>query len=391
MITSGLQFGTSFNYTRSYIENVLFPNWEAMRKERIKPVSSEEEIANYENKSDKVIYLTTLSYDDENFGENGTYTAIEPQTLEDGKVYEDSILWINTQIKNWKSYIEQNERAKVKAYQGRDRYLKKNYSFDSGASLTYTEENDTTGNYTYDWTCAAGVVVENSFGFTIRGLGMECQIEDETIGGKHDTDVKDTLRVNTFTYTLAEEGTSDAISVDVYKYDSYSPIFRTRGGQTSNPYEGEVRTQYYKEGDTYPVIMEATMQIEVPQIDVDVDEVSDVPTGSAANYTLRLSNASEVGADVVYKLFVLDETNPDGAQLSIDGKVLTEGRLIKVPGNQSLTKTLQLRQTDTGVLDYNKIGVVFASDSQPEDIAERKSKFRNFHFIQSKSIFFSLR
>lgn len=124
------------------------------------------------------------------------------------------------------------------------------------------------------------------------------------------------------------------------------------------------------------------MQIEVPHIGVNVSTVSDVPTGTAANYILSLRNASEVNKDVTYKLFVLDGTNPDGAQISVDGQVLTEGRRINVPGGQSVSKSLQLRQTKMGVLNYegnndeNKelfhkgIGIVFASESQPEDIAD---------------------
>ena len=53
---------------------------------------------------------------------------------------------------------------------------------------------------------------------------------------------------------------------------------------------------------------------------MDVPVVSDIPSGSAANYVLKLSNASEIGADVAYRLGFLDETNPKGAQLMMDGK-----------------------------------------------------------------------
>ena len=164
----------------------------------------------------------------------------------------------------------------------------------------------------------------------------------------------------------------NALTVDVYEYGAFGPIFRTRGGQTSNPYEGEVRTQYYQDDKgNYPVIMDATMQIEVPQIDVDVNTVGDIPTGSAANYTLRLSNASEIGEDVAYKLFFLDETNPYGAQLTMDGKTLTaEGRLIKVPGNQTLTKTLQLKRYDSYFLTLDIYGRAEEKDKDGNVIAE---------------------
>ena len=91
--------------------------------------------------------------------------------------------------------------------------------------------------------------------------------------------------------------------------------------------------------------MEATMQIEVPQITVDVPTVSNVPTGSAANYTLRLTNASEIDEDVYYKLLMIDESNPDGAKITIDGMPLTDNRIIKIPAGQTVTKAMQLWQT----------------------------------------------
>ena len=61
--------------------------------------------------------------------------------------------------------------------------------------------------------------------------------------------------------------------------------------------------------------MEATMQIEVPKIDVDVATVTDVPAGQAANYTLRMMNESQTSEDVYYKLMMIDETNPDYYQI----------------------------------------------------------------------------
>ena len=360
IVTTGLKLGTTFNYSRNYIENVLFPNWELMRKNMLTTMSASK-IKSYVNNTNTVKYLTTLSPDDEHFGENGTYTAKAPKNPKNGVVYEDSVKWINTQMSNWINYLKMNEMAKVKAYQDRDKYLKKNYSFDSGSTLTYTIEKDSTSNHSWEWTCSAGVVLENSAGFTLAGVGFDCTIEDETLGGSHQADVKDTLTVTTFSYTLDEEGDDDAISVDVYDYDQYSPIFRTRGGQTCNPYEGKVVTKYYQPGTT---IMEATMQIEVPRIAVDNPRINDIPTGYTANYTLQLSNASEIDEDVYYKLLIPDETNPKGANLMIDGKPITDNRIIKIPAGQTIEKALQLKQTDTSILDYDSIAVVLASQFQ---------------------------
>ncbi len=425
VISTSLSFGTIFSYTQSYIENTLLPNFVLMRNSRLK-TATQAEINQYNPKNGvgthKLgkkagnLYLTTLSPDDDGFGEDGSYTVVIPEGMElkpdnitdpietlawalkANVATSDSVKWINNQMDCWKKYLALNEKEKVHAFELRDdkdsvEYV--NYSFDGGASRTYTWEKDSTNTTTWEWTVASGVIIGNHYGFEIDGVGQSFDLEVTASGGRHESSESGEEYTTSFSYTLAEEG-SDAITVDVYRYGAFSPIFRTRGGQTSNPYEGEVRTTYYEDKNgSHPVIMEATMQIEVPQIDVDVPVVSDIPTGSAANYTLRLGNASEIGKDVAYRLFVLDETNPDGAQLSIDGKVLTEGRLIKVPGNQTLTKTLQLRQTDTSILDYEGnnesehelykkgIGIVFASDSQPETIAD--TIFITAYFVPSSS------
>ena len=399
VLITGMEFSTTFNYTLYYIENTLFPNYEKLLRNLL-VTTVEDSIKTFKNKGKHPVYLTTLSPDDEGYGTPGTYVAFCPSDasflsesqenntdeakrkkiekgLKDGSLFADSVKWINNQLENWKLYLELNEKQKVQAVDSTKRH--DNYSFDGGAIVSHSVENVTVETNTYEWTCAAGLLLEDEFGVNFNHFGMEAHFHNEVVGGRHSSEEESDETSSSYSFTLAEEG-DDALSVDVYTWGNYGPIFRTRGGQTSNPYEGEVTTNYYKKGTT---IMEGTMQIEVPQIGVDINYVGDIPVGSAANYVVTLSNASEIGADVAYKLFMLDETNPKGAQISIDGKVLTEGRLIKVPGNQSLIKALQLRQTDPSVLDYDSIGIVFASESQPEDIAD--TIFISAHFTPSSS------
>lgn len=411
VISTGMSFGTTFAYTQGYIEDYLLPNLIKIRNSLLQ-TTTQDSINSFgpkdgvgmhdfgKNKGN--LYFTTLTPDDDDFGKKGTYTVIMPRPtkkipdkvkgdniklfqwcVEEKEVSTDSIEWVNNQIKVWEDNLAFNEKEKIRAYElrnNKDSVTYENFSFNGGASFNYTMEKDSSNTSSWDWSVSAGVLIGNHAGFDFNGWGLDTDIEITAAGGRHEAKDSTESYSTSFSYTLAEEG-NDAITVDVYKYGAFSPIFRTRGGQTSNPYEGKVESQYYKKGTT---LMEATMQIEVPQIDVDVFDVSDIPTGSAANYTLRLSNASEIGEDVTYLLFMLDETNHNGAQLMMDGKTLTaEGRLIKVPGNQTLTKMLQLRQTDLSILEYDSIGIVFASESQPEDIAD--TIFINASYVPSSS------
>ena len=382
VVTTGMDFGTEFVYTQNYIENVLIPNLEAMRNSMLQTVS---DVNAHSCTGDRPIYLTTRQPGDEGYGENNppnvydchtewidihyeepcsdgpSYKMVVPNENES---YQDSVYWCNSQIETWKRHLAANEAEKVRAYELRsvkDSVDYKNFSFDSGTSITNTVETEETRGYKYDIQFAAGVHLNRTWGIEIKKTGVIFDVGTETTAGYHREDETSTSQKTTFSYTLKEEGDDDALTVDVYKYGAYSPIFRTRGGQTSAPYEGQVVTKYYKPGT---VIQEATMQIEVPQIAVDAPIVSDVPTGGTANYTLRLSNASEIDEDVYYRLLVDDETNPNGANIMIDGKPVTDSRIIKIPAGQTVTKALQLKQTNTSILEYKNIGIVLASQSQ---------------------------
>lgn len=368
--TTGLQFKTEFAYSANYIENVLIPNLISLRNSKLTYVAN---VNDFKPSGDSVVYLTTLKPEDIGYGTNNNdkiwgkdavlSSTGRSYTMKIGdptKSCSDEIVWYNDQIENWQKWLAVNEEEKIRAYEDRDENTK-NYSFDAGSSITYTATNENGKGKQYENNFTGLAHVIGRTGFQIAGVGITATVTTDTGGGIHTSGEETETETSTFSYTLAETGDDDAITVDVYGYGKYSPIFRTRGGQTSGPYEGEAKTKYYRPGTT---IMEATMQIEVPKIDVDVATVTDVPAGQAANYTLRMMNESQTSEDVYYKLMMIDETNPDGAKLTIDGQPLTDGRLIKIPAGETVTKALQLTQTNLGILNYKNVGIVLASQSQ---------------------------
>ena len=368
--TTGLQFKTEFAYSANYIENVLIPNLISLRNSKLTYVAN---VNDFKPSGDSVVYLTTLKPEDIGYGTNNNdkiwgkdavlSSTGRSYTMKIGdptKSCSDEIVWYNDQIENWQKWLAVNEEEKVRAYEDRDENTK-NYSFDAGSSITYTATNENGKGKQYENNFTGLAHVIGRTGFQIAGVGITATVTTDTGGGIHTSGEETETETSTFSYTLAETGDDDAITVDVYGYGKYSPIFRTRGGQTSGPYEGEAKTKYYRPGTT---IMEATLQIEVPKIDVDVATVTDVPAGQAANYTLRMMNESQTSEDVYYKLMMIDETNPDGARLTIDGQPLTDGRLIKIPAGETVTKALQLTQTNLGILNYENVGIVLASQSQ---------------------------
>ena len=404
IVSVGSQFSTKFSYTGYYIESYLIPNLIQIRNSKLITVTPEE-YANYQNTTNELVYVTTLSPDDEKFGSDNndkeiwgdqatavdaivgpSYKIVLPERFENGEQFDneigkeykadqDEIRWANMQISNWTNYLAQNEKEKVEAWEDRDgnitavelgdsvevKRLINNYSLDGGTSIAYSLETESTKTETHEHETGALAILGNKFGAKFNETGFTAEVETETGGKRHKNTSDGTSNTASFSFTLSESG-DDALTIDAYRSASYSPMFRTRGGQTSAPYEDEEYTKYYEPGKHK--LHEKTMQIEVPDIEVEVPTVSNITSGSTASYTLLLTNKSEIDCDLYYKLLQMDETNPNGAQLSVDGVALSDNRVIKVPAGEIVRKTLLLKQSNLGVLDYENIGIVLASQEQ---------------------------
>jgi hypothetical protein len=69
--------------------------------------------------------------------------------------------------------------------------------------------------------------------------------------------------------------------------------------------------------------------------------------------------------DIWFDLGVIDATNPKGAIITMDGTPLTEvGRAMLVPAEGTIEKTIQLKQSDLGILDFENIQIVLKSECQ---------------------------
>ncbi len=381
--TTNSTFGTAFSYTQYYVENVLIPNMESLRNAMLQSVS-ESDYNNYVNNTGRPVYLTKLSPDDERFATSNfdeevwgaealdstsqnklvgpSYKMVMPTYVEPDSAYQDSVEWYNTQIAVWIKTLADNEKAKVTAIENRADWLKENASFDAGTiiegmvdstdSKAQILESETDVNIIFGW----------DTGVQINKTGVLLNLRTEVGSGAVTEDIEQTDSTKLLGYTLAESGFNDALTIDIYNApDGYGPIFVTRGGQTSCPYEAETQTKYYRPGTT---LSTATMQVEIPEITVTNAYATDVPAGGKASYELKLANLSETGDDIWFDLALIDESNPDGAKLTMDGAVLTDGRAILLPAGTTLKKTLLIEQTDQSVLDYENIQLVLKSQCQ---------------------------
>lgn len=99
-------------------------------------------------------------------------------------------------------------------------------------------------------------------------------------------------------------------------------VFRTIGGVTCEPYEGERKTKWFQPGTVLDV---ATIPADKPRIWVDEPVVSNVPYGEPARFTLHIANETDYPeqASPVFQYFIKANSNPKGAKVLVDGAPVT--------------------------------------------------------------------
>ena len=363
-LTMGERFTTAFQYTQSYIEATLIPNLKKVRNSLIEIVPDTAEIKT--NSTLEPIYVTELMPADPNFGMDGTYKIVYPDSKD---MLSDSVSILNIQIENWLSLLEQNEKEKVMAINGQSQYLlfpvdKKNYSFDAGTSITDVKQ--TGGDITHSGGGDFGgkFNFDRKIGLLVKGKGLCFDVNFYLAPSFSITGSGTDGSTTTTGFVLADADLNNAYTVDVITTTEIgrSPIFYTRGGQTSCPHADVEKTKYFEPGKHN--LAEATVQIEVPQIRVENARAINVPVGEAATYKLLLDNLSETDTDLFFDLCVLDESNPNGARIAMDGEALVGNRAIRVKSGETMEKTIRLLQTNQGVLEYDSIALVLKSQCQ---------------------------
>ena len=397
-LMTSTQFDTEFSYTQHYIEETLIPNLVKLRNKLLQTVDAST-YDSYKNPTDEVKYITKLDSTDVRFGSDNndktvwgadtiagtfvkgpSYYAVIP-TGSSKKLHQDMVHYYNESIRNWKEQLALNEKQKLQVINDRNSYLINNFSFDGGTSVehsTSTEEvKDSTWTHTYSIHLVAGV----TSGLEINKTGIQVNLQTNTGSGQTFVDEEHQTESDTFSFSLVESG-DDALSVDVFNSpENFGPIFVTRGGQTSCPYEDETVTKYYKPGTS---ISAATMKMEAPTLSVVEAKsvLSDVPRGGKAVFQLKLENKSETNSDGQFNLKLVEDTNPNGAKLSLSTGPLGNGHTFIVKSGEALTIPLTLEQNNTDVYDYENIGLTLQSDCQSD---LESVVYITAHFVPSSS------
>ena len=399
----GREFSTTFVYSQGYIEKTLIPNWKQAVKNLLVTVNDPLNDDEAKIINGQVTYYTKYKEGDARFGLSNADKAFTDEERKAAKGWPsyrirdgrsdaekaersvDSIQYCLNQIYVWQQWIAKNEEDKLAAFGNEGTYLEKNYSIAGGTSITHTSAftQKKTASTTFDYTTI--INSETNAGLLINELGDYATIlHNEKTGTQHSSDTTTTV-TKAIDWTISDAEPTTALSVNVYQSPrTWGPIFRTLGGQTSNPYEGATYTKYYQKGVK---LDEATMRVEKPEMRLVSDAiVTNVPSGSAAQFKLQLSNASETNTTCEYVLECKDGSNPNGAKLMMDGTSLSngkEGRKFKLKGGESIEKTLLVSQGDRTINDYENLTLVFKSGKDTSTVSQ--PALISVHFIPAST------
>jgi hypothetical protein len=292
----------------------------------------------------------------------------------------------------WRKIIQENERSKYEAKNNKDAYKKivLNKLQDFGNlqdEMTALVSENFFSNQSFD----AGVGEFTSAISSAKVLGNSIALNIETsaeykeqlgllinnvgaIGNLTQTDTtvdtenynSESEITNTISYTLKDNDQNNVLSVDVLNmFDGNGPIFITKAGSTSCPYEPETTSLFYKKvgydraivGEGGEILSAPTNRVYLPQVTANKVRLVNIPESEGALFTLLLKNNSETNSDLEY-IIEVDALTLNGATTNVEAN----GVNIYLPYNETIEFPFEVyKSSASSNFKYDNIRVYLKS------------------------------
>lgn len=162
-------------------------------------------------------------------------------------------------------------------------------------------------------------------------------------------------------------------------------VFTVNGGATRCPYIGEETSMFFLPGTKFS---NATLNMDVPKLDIDNHSVSNVPADESAYFNVKLWNDSEMNDGVSYiekdyYLYLDPYSNPNGAVVTMDGVNLAYGQLIRLHHGETLNKVIQVKRGTSYDYDDLKLKFVPECDYEYSNTSNEAAVAFSVHYMPS--------
>jgi hypothetical protein len=208
----------------------------------------------------------------------------------------DSARIYDNQIAVWKQVLDQNRENKSKAA------MVENRSFSAGATYSSSLTSAAEGVLSMDVQLFMESSIVLGAGYEVAGSGVQGSVATNIRMEVGKSTTLSQLEERTTGFELKDDDPGDFFSVDVKKDPVYgTPVFQLVSGRSSCPWEP------------------GTQPRETPQLQADRYTQRGIPAGEAGVFELSLANISQSDEARTYSLRFLQESNPDGAVVTIGG------------------------------------------------------------------------
>lgn len=251
----------------------------------------------------------------------------------------DSVEIYQNQVQAWQQILDMNKKLKNEAT------FVENRSFSAGAPYTSSQTVTTSQTTTIAFNMYIKQTIALAAGLEIGGTGAS---GGATVSVRLDMGVSGTSSFtssHTTGYTLNDNDNGDFFSVDILEDNTYAtPVFRLKSGRSSCPWEEGTQPR-----DGVQLLSNTHEQF--------VDNPDD-----QAVFILSLGNTSQSDEERTYDLVFLQESNPDGAILTLGGSQVQGGipTPYTIPAGSSVDATVTVERGPTAY-DYNNLTFVMKS------------------------------
>ncbi len=258
----------------------------------------------------------------------------------------DSAEIYRNQISVWQQVIDNNRRNKQKAR------LIENRSFSGGAAYTSTTTFESQASATLEVSAFLNTSVVVGAGYEIAGSGVSGEVETRLSLELGASVTGSEVKSVTTGFELNDDDQGDFFSVNIREDPIYgTPVFDVVSGRSSCPLE------------------EFTQPRESVQLQSDSYAQFDLPADGTAVFKLDLGNISQSDEPRTYLLRFLQESNPDGAMVTIGGSQAQAPIPYTIPagGKRSATVTVE---RGARAFNYSNLQFVLTSGCEDEAIAD---------------------